>query len=299
MPKDADPTDALYQLPLAGFTAARDALAKRLGKDGAGIKALQKPNAPAWAVNQLYWGKRKAYDRLVSESAKLRSAHRAMLSGTPSDVAAAEAAHAAALKSAADEVRALLKEAGETASPATMQAVMETLTALPGKDAPGRLVRPLKPLGLEALAGLVPAAGAGGVVRLVEAPRKLVATSNVRPPATSSSSKKEAKRREDDAKREAEARKREAAALERDLREARAREREAGVALAKAKQTLSRSELARQRAQKALDAAIDTIQEARGELARCEREMTDASRAAGHIEDRLAFLKSAPPKASA
>jgi len=296
MPKDADPIDALYQLPLAEFTAARDALAKSLGKDGASVKGLQKPSAPAWAVNQLYWRKRKSYDRLVSESAKLRAAHRAMLSGKAAGVAAAEAAHAAALKAAADEIRDLLKASGETASPATMQAVMETLTALPGKDAPGRLVRPLKPLGLEALAGLVPAAGFGGVVRLVEPPARPAPPASV---ATSAAARKAEKQREADAKRDAETRKRESEALERDLRVAKARERDVAADLAKAKQALSRGEQARQRAQKALDAAIDAIQDARGELARREKEMTDASRAAAHIADRLAFLKSTPPKASA
>ncbi|MCC7125349.1 MAG: hypothetical protein IT178_10910, partial [Acidobacteria bacterium] len=52
--------DALYQGPLDGFTAARNALAAALKKSGdkAGaerVKALAKPSVTAWAVNQAWW----------------------------------------------------------------------------------------------------------------------------------------------------------------------------------------------------------------------------------------------------
>ena len=46
-------TDRLYQLPLDQFTAARNALAKEAGSEGASIKQLVKPPLAAWAVNQL------------------------------------------------------------------------------------------------------------------------------------------------------------------------------------------------------------------------------------------------------
>jgi hypothetical protein len=50
--------DRLYALPLEEFTAERDALAKRLRKDGDrdaadAVKALKKPSVAAWAVNQV------------------------------------------------------------------------------------------------------------------------------------------------------------------------------------------------------------------------------------------------------
>jgi hypothetical protein len=59
--------DALFQRPLAEFTSARNALAARLRKEGrAGdaerVKALAKPPAPAWAVNQLFWASPKEFD---------------------------------------------------------------------------------------------------------------------------------------------------------------------------------------------------------------------------------------------
>jgi len=148
--------DRLYQLPLAEFTSARNQLAKKSGPDAAAIKALEKPNIAAWAVNQLFWTKRKIYDVLIAASEKVRAAHVKQLSGKSADVAAAEAAHHAAVKAAADEARRILAAAGDPATPATMIAVIETLQTLPTHDEPGKLTRPLKPMGFEALAGFVP-----------------------------------------------------------------------------------------------------------------------------------------------
>ena len=45
----------LYQLPLADFTAARNALVKQAGARAPEVRGLHKPPVPAWAVNQLLW----------------------------------------------------------------------------------------------------------------------------------------------------------------------------------------------------------------------------------------------------
>src|SRR5687767_9670553 len=71
--------DALFQLPLAEFTSARNALAGRLRKekrpiDAERVKAVAKPSAPAWAVNQLYWENPKAIDKLVAVAKRVRQA---------------------------------------------------------------------------------------------------------------------------------------------------------------------------------------------------------------------------------
>ena len=58
--------DRLYQLPLDEFTAARNALAKELGKEGAPVKTLAKPPAAAWAINQVFWQRRPAFDALIA-----------------------------------------------------------------------------------------------------------------------------------------------------------------------------------------------------------------------------------------
>src|SRR3954471_16823056 len=76
--------DALFQLPLAEFTGARNALAKRLKADGRmpdaeRVKALAKPPAPAWAVNQLYWQDPKAIERLLALGERVRKAQTGQL----------------------------------------------------------------------------------------------------------------------------------------------------------------------------------------------------------------------------
>jgi hypothetical protein len=146
--------DTLYQRPLSDFTAARNELAKRAGKTDPSIKALEKPSVPAWAVNQLYWRERALYDELMAASEALRKAHRAVLAGKTADLGAAERAHRDALRGAVERSRTLLADAGEAATPATMTAVSETLSALPAEVTPGRLTRPLKPGGFEVLTGV-------------------------------------------------------------------------------------------------------------------------------------------------
>jgi hypothetical protein len=147
--------DRLFQLPLGEFTAARNALAKSAGEGGAAIRALEKPAVPAWAVNQLYWRERRVYDALVRASERLRAAHALSIAGRKADLATVELHHAAALKKAADAVRDILAHSGDPATAATMKAVLDTLQALPGGGAPGRLTKPLAPLGFGALGALM------------------------------------------------------------------------------------------------------------------------------------------------
>lgn len=150
-----DDIDRLYQVPPGEFTAARNALAKTRGAAGAEIKALEKPSLPAWAVNQVYWRERKKYDALVTAALAMREAHVQAISGRKADVATAEAAHSSARREASDAAKRLIESAGEKATPATLDAVSETFQALPSDEvAPGRLTRPLKPLGFAALLAL-------------------------------------------------------------------------------------------------------------------------------------------------
>lgn len=148
--------DRLYQLPLSAFTAARNELLKRApASEKLHIQALDKPNVPAWAVNQLYWRERKTYDQLVRAAERLRAAHAQAIKGRSVDLPAVELPHAAALKRAADRIRDILSRAGDAATTPTMNAVMDTLQALPGGGEPGRLTRQLAPLGFGALGAIV------------------------------------------------------------------------------------------------------------------------------------------------
>src|SRR4029077_6745043 len=72
-----DDVDALFKLPLAEFTGARNDLAARLKREGHTddsnlIKKLAKPSISAWAVNQLHWNHREAFDRLPPTSQRFR-----------------------------------------------------------------------------------------------------------------------------------------------------------------------------------------------------------------------------------
>jgi hypothetical protein len=152
----AKDVDGLYQLPLDEFTAERNALAKRVGAADPSIKSLEKPNVAAWAVNQLYWHERGAYETLVTASERLRDEHHKLIAGKPADVRDAERAHRDAIRAAVEIIKSLLGRANQAATAATLTAVSETLAALPTEGPPGRLSRPLRPMGFEALTGVPP-----------------------------------------------------------------------------------------------------------------------------------------------
>jgi hypothetical protein len=147
--------DALFQTPLAEFTAARNALAKSAGTGGDAIRKIEKPSAAAWAVNQIYWRHRRVYDKLVRASTRVRAAHALILKGQRVDLPPLELAHRAAVKEAGALARETLVAAGDAATSATMKAVEDTLQALPVAGPPGRLTGPLGPVGFDALGGLL------------------------------------------------------------------------------------------------------------------------------------------------
>ncbi len=235
MPKIEDAISRLYQLPLAAFTPARNELAKRIGAGAPQISKLQKPNAAAWAVNQLYWHHRDLYDRLIAAAEQLRAAHRKVIAGKPADLRPIEAAHREALRAAAERTREVLIQAGDPASPATLTAVTETLEALPSADAPGRLARPLKRLGFEALAGV-----------------------KLPPP----------KAKPEPPRIETVAQTRESAKIAQRLRDARASERHAEATLKRAEAAVERAERDAAEREEQLRQAADTVKRLRGEVSR-------------------------------
>jgi hypothetical protein len=263
-----DRIDQLYQLPLDQFTTARNALAKSAGSRAAEIKSLEKPNAAAWAVNQLYWRERAIYDELIEASQQLRAAYRDQLAGKPADVRSAETSHKAAVKRATQLARTLLERDGGKASDAVMDAVRETLDILPGADPPGRLTKPLERTGFEALEGFTIAAKPRREPTRLE-PRSGSAKSK---PTDADKRANEAAQRERDMTRER-------------LRFAEATEREAEATLDRARRAAERAERTRQRIERELadaattekalvkeqaaaQAAYDKAVEERGRLAR-------------------------------
>ena len=295
MPLD-DEIEALYKLPLAEFTGARNALLKRAepGADKARVRGLEKPVAAAWAVNQLYWQRRRTFDRLLDAAARLRAAHAQQLAGKRADVAAAERAHQDVLRAAADEARDLLRASGDAASPATMTAVTETLQAIPGRDDYGRLVKPLKPMGFEALAGLMSPGAAIAPFTPRRAESSDAAVVGKAPAGTKESARsaREARAARDAEHRAAEARRKELVVVEREWRDAQAAEREAQVALSRAEMSLARAQRERKALQEQLDEVIARADQLTSEMAGLRKAAERAAAERVRLEDRRDALKS-------
>jgi hypothetical protein len=148
--------DDLYKGPLKEFVAGRGALAKTLaGVEAKRVKGLPKPTIVPWAVNQVYWHARPVYDRLVSSGEKLRAAQIDALKGRPADVRRATEAHRKAMADAVTEALRLASGAGTHPGADELTKTLEAVSLarnLP--EPPGRLTKPLRPAGFEALAGV-------------------------------------------------------------------------------------------------------------------------------------------------
>jgi hypothetical protein len=147
--------DRLYQAPLDGFVPARTALAKTLnGGDAQRVKALPKPTVVPWAINQVYWHARPVYDRLLKSGGSLRSAQIAALGGRSTDVRGAAEAHRKAIAAAVTEALRLAAGAAHP-NPDVLSQTFEALSLATTQAEPaGRLSKPLRPAGFEALAGV-------------------------------------------------------------------------------------------------------------------------------------------------
>jgi hypothetical protein len=165
-----DEIDALFQLPLADFTSARNALAARLRKAGqpaaaAQVKAIPKPSVPAWVANQIYWRHRDALERLIDATRRFRHAQAAQLAGRRAELRETLEAQRKALTEVTSLATAAIRQAEASPTPDLLRRVSATLDALsaagPGTGAPraGRLTNDLQPAGFETLAALVPHAG--------------------------------------------------------------------------------------------------------------------------------------------
>jgi hypothetical protein len=156
--------DALFQLSLAEFTGARNALAKRLKSEGRAldaerVKALAKPAAPAWAVNQLYWQDPKAFERLLTAGERARKAQTGQVKNA--DLRALLEEKKQLTRALLAKASAILEEAGHPASPDSLRRVSATLESLAawghmeGVAKAGRLTADLEPPGFDTLAVLM------------------------------------------------------------------------------------------------------------------------------------------------
>jgi hypothetical protein len=292
-----DEIDALYQLPAGEFTAARNALAKRAGERAAEVRALAKPQAAAWAVNQVYWRRRPVFDALVKASETRRAAYVKQLHGDGAGVAAADAKHRAALDAACDVAVSTLREAGDALSPATLEAIRRTLEAVPSPDITGRLVRPIEPVGFSMLASLM-TAGPGVSSRhpgdvVVMKRRDGTAKPDQGRASDHTPTKREreqAKKAAEAASRAAEALRREREQLTRELAAATSREREALDALGAARQAMETAGRRLDQLEKEAAAARRALAERRDDAERARRAVNEAAIARVRLERRLREL---------
>lgn len=165
-----DDLDALFRLPLAEFTAARNTLVKQLKRGRRGseadlVKALVKPSITAWAVNQLYWKHREAFDRLIATGERFRQAQTSRIAQKVADMRSALDARREQLTKLSDLATALLRDAGHNPTPDTIHRITTTLEALSAYASlldgprPGRLTHDVDPPGFDSLASFIPGAG--------------------------------------------------------------------------------------------------------------------------------------------
>jgi hypothetical protein len=198
--------DDLFQLPLAEFTRARNALIKTVrGADATRVRTLGKPTVVAWAVNQVYWRARATFDRLMKAGDRLRHAQIAALTGKSADLRDANDAHRTALGDAVKEAERIASNAGSHPAPDALMRTFEALSlAKDPPEHPGRLSGALQPAGFEALAGVTP---------------------TVRPKTYQPTAAEQRKRAADEKKRAAEEKKRAAEIKKAEAALARAREK--------------------------------------------------------------------------
>jgi hypothetical protein len=162
--------NALFMLPLAEFTAARNSLATRLKLDGRAndanlVKTLAKPSISAWAANQLYWHHRDSFEQLLATGQRFRQAQTARGGAKLADIRGSLDARREALSHLSDLATRLLQDAGHNPTPETIHRITTTLEALSayGSHAdgptPGRLTQDVDPPGFDSLASWIPSAG--------------------------------------------------------------------------------------------------------------------------------------------
>jgi hypothetical protein len=260
----------LYGLPLERFTPERNALAAALRSEGdnegaAAVKALRKPTASAWAVNQLVRAETDLVEALLGAGGELRQAHRQAASGRGAEqLRTAADAERTAIEQLMARVPAVL---GQVPGAALSESIRNTPHAASSDDearervASGTLTTELRPVGL----GPVPAtlAGAGAARRPVK------------------------KKRPDDraAQERARAAERERAAeLARELKAAVAEEGALQRELDAATRALTRAEEAHSRAREAAEAAGERAGEARKRLRKARAGLAEAQRKRARLE---------------
>jgi hypothetical protein len=320
-----DEVNALFKLPLAEFTGARNALSARLKKSGRGdeavaVKSLAKPSISAGAVNQLYWNHREAFDQLIASGERFHKAQASRGGGKVADMREALDARREALSELSNIAARVLREAGHNPSPDTIHRITTTLEGISAyssrADGPraGRLTHDVDPPGFESFASFA----ATGVQSMRSAPPTVARGSKSgrkqrHPPATAggtdlvTTNKRRKVAADDQVRRIAETRKAkiaDARAVLQDakssLTEARARARSIEAAQIRAQAEVKQAERHKseveERLKKAKAAVEDATRRARnieGDVEGAVKNVAEAERAVEEASEELESLISA------
>jgi hypothetical protein len=265
MPAKVDrAADELYGLPLADFTQGRDELDRSLRKEGRrdeadAVKALRKPTAAAWALNQLARRRPKDVERLLAAGKRLRKAHEKLLSGGDrSALQDASAAERELVDTLTRDATAVAAEAGTARSTTLDESIRNTLhaAALDEETATelsaGRMVREREAVGMFGEATAEPRTTA-------KPPRGDKASRDTRP------------------KRD----------LERKLTTARSEEQQADRAHARAVKATAQAQKRADEAQRRAEEARAALREAKGQEKEAARVRDRSARAVTAAEKKL------------
>ncbi|MEN3327670.1 MAG: hypothetical protein V7638_2477 [Acidobacteriota bacterium] len=287
-----DEVDELFRLPLAEFTDARNALAKRLKQSGRAndanlVRTLAKPSVSAWTVNQLYWHHREEFAELLAAGQRVRQTQTSGLASKLADMRQALDARREALSELSSVATSLLSDAGHNPSPDTIRRITTTLEAISAlSDGPtlGRLTQDVEPPGFESLASFM--AGTGTIKPTAKSSRATISA-----PASSKLQQKaavarEAERAEEMRQAQIAAAKISLQAAKKSLAEARARaqsleatQKNANVEAKQAEKQLREAEERLKKASAAAEAAAERAQSVADEVEQATTEVEDAKRA--------------------
>lgn len=275
---------ALYQAPHERFVAERQRLAAELKGKGdkqaaARVGKLSRPTVSAWAVNQLWWQARAAFEKLFETAEQLRAGQ-----------LGAGGAHRQALTKLSARAEQLLREHGHSTADATLRRITMTLSGLAaaggfGPEPPGALSKDRAAPGFEAF-------GIGNSLPSVEPKAQEAALRQLQEAEEADAKQRDeeqtrAKRQAQDEadaqrSREAEQKRAREAALAEQKRAAETRARRAAEhrALQSALRDAQRELAAREKQRDALHQ----------QLTASEREVAHARSALEHVEARLAAL---------
>ncbi|XXY55140.1 hypothetical protein WME91_28825 [Sorangium sp. So ce269] len=163
-----DEVDDLYKKPLDDFTRARDELAKRLRQAGDKaasdrVKALRRPTAAAWTLNQLARRYPQRMEALLDAGERLREAQRGALApGGAQALREASQKHRAIVNELLRAAPALFSEGGYSEKGNPMDRLRDSLLATPTASASdvellarGRVSGDIEPGDLSDMLGLL------------------------------------------------------------------------------------------------------------------------------------------------